>query len=477
MVLPRCILILTVFVSCNSSRIVTTKIPTTTFEADSSVLAEINKPLISYYDLSGLLYLTNNIERQKQIVFLNNSPKLIWCSSSYAVVYPGENIKVVIDKNGELIFQDKSNKSRNNELAYLHAFQAFYQKIKPQFPGRSRDYPIDSILSFEKRIKSEIPSYINRSYAFMDSLASAFDISDSFKMLSKLIFKNEQNAMLFELYSTYMVELKENNMFFQKLRDILPIYNNKTNQQEIDLSAVYYLSTLADNIMKVRINQINSEDEIREAIDTINNNFKNLSRDFILTKLLYEVFYKKIPMSNNNMRYYRLSCKSRDYKQIVENLYTDRQRFLRKSKTKKNNRLIALSDFKVYTLDEIIRQQRTKLILIDIWASWCIPCIEQMPYSKKLKEQFINDKITHIYISIDKQMLRWRQKNEDIGIDPNYSFMFENFDNQSFLKGDEIEMIPRYILIDQNGKIITANAPSPDNPELKKLIEKNLKDL
>lgn len=472
----RYILILSIFISCRSSRVVNSIIPPTTFEADSSLFVEINNPKIAYYDLSGIIYLTNSLERYKQVSFLTNKPKLVWCGASYSVVNPGENIKILIDQNKELIFQSKDDKNRTNELAFLHNFQIFYQKIKPQFPGRSRRYSIDTILLFEQKVKSEIPSYINRSHIFLDSLAIVYNISDSFKTLCNSIFKNEQYAMLYDVYNTYKEELKENNLYLQKLKEILPLYNNVTDRQEIDVSEVNYLVSFADNIMRTKINDIQNKGEIKEAIDTINNYFKNLSRDFLLSKLLYHAIYKKIQISKSDIKYYRQSCKDADYKKIIDKLYTDRKKYDGKSKEKKDNRLIALYDLEIYSLDEIINQQKGKLILIDLWASWCVPCLEQIPYSEMLKHQFSNEKICFLYLSTDRQMLQWQHKNKDIGIDPNFSYLFENFSNQSFLKKNNVETVPRYILLDQKGKIINADAPRPSDPELKKLIKDNLKD-
>jgi thiol-disulfide isomerase/thioredoxin len=42
-----------------------------------------------------------------------------------------------------------------------------------------------------------------------------------------------------------------------------------------------------------------------------------------------------------------------------------------------------------------------KLFLIDFWASWCAPCREAMPSSKKLKEEFKNKEITRCALIIE----------------------------------------------------------------------------
>jgi len=136
--------------------------------------------------------------------------------------------------------------------------------------------------------------------------------------------------------------------------------------------------------------------------------------------------------------------------------------------------MIAISNSKIYTLEEIINNQKGKLILIDLWASWCAPCIAQMPKLKILQQQFPKDKITFLFLSTDRDRIQWQQKSTDIGIDSNYSFVFENYKNRSFIIKNKVETIPRYILLDQDGQIINGSAPKPESPELKKLIEAHL---
>ncbi len=470
----RCLLLLTIFASCRSLRITESAVPVTIFEADSSLLNRIEAPLFTYNDLSGIVPLAFIMELNKEISFLIHKPTLVRCFSSYGIVNPGESIRIKTDQNGEIIFQSKNNGQRTKELAFQHVFQILDQEISPEFPGRSRNYSIDTILAFEQKIKSQIPSYIVRSHSLFDSLAIAYKISDTCKMLSNSILKNRQYTMLYYFYNVYKKELEANNLYTQKLREMLPIYNSITNQKEIDFDGEYYLNSLADNLMRIKIVNIKSEAEIKEAIDSINNNFNNLSRDFLLSKLMYHVIYKRIPLSRNDMEYYRNSCIDNNYKKIVNTVYGERRKYAKKSKIKRDNRLIALSDLKIYTFDKTIAQYKGKLVLIDFWASWCAPCLEQIPLNEKLKQQFSNREIVFLYLSMDREILKWKQKSTNIGIDSKYSYLFENFTKQSFLKDNNVETIPRYILIGQNGKIINADAPHPDDPALKKLIEDHM---
>lgn len=55
-----------------------------------------------------------------------------------------------------------------------------------------------------------------------------------------------------------------------------------------------------------------------------------------------------------------------------------------------------------------IAQLKGKLILVDFWASWCIPCREGMPYIRKAVERY-GDRLTVCLISMDKQHDAWKK--------------------------------------------------------------------
>jgi len=470
----RLLLILTIFTSCSALNINNTQKTTTLFEADRSLLNEIENPLLAYYDLSGLQYFTSSLDSKKKILFLDNNPILIRCGSAFTLVYPGDDICLRISQNSEILFEARNNEKRNNELVFLNNFQNQNLKIKPFFQGRNKDYPIDTILLFEKDLKASLPIYINRSQKMLDSLAKHYCISDSFKTMAYSILKNEQNAILHYFYKTYEKELNENNLYQPKIREILPLFNQIVNKQEIYYGAVNRLISLSNILMKIKIQDIKSEAEFTSAVNDITDNFSNLSKDFLLTKLLNHIVTKRIYISKKSIRYYKKKCDDIGYEKIGTKLLTERNSFNNLSKKKKDNRMIAISNSKIYTLEEIINNQKGKLILIDLWASWCAPCIAQMPKLKILQQQFPKDKITFLFLSTDRDRIQWQQKSTDIGIDSNYSFVFENYKNRSFIIKNKVETIPRYILLDQDGQIINGSAPKPESPELKKLIEAHL---
>lgn len=475
MIYIRCFLLLFLFSSCRVTRVFENRSTPTTFEGDSLFFEGIGEEDIGYNVLSDIFYLGANIKPNQQTTVFINHPTIFVEGSNHFIVYPGEHIIISIGEKGQTIFKTANSEQRNREFLFHSAFQTLEYKIRPQFPYRTRDYPVDSVLKFEEKVKSEIPAYIVKMNALFDSLAIIYRIGDEYKKLVQNVKDNRRYSMLHYLYFVYSDVLKENNLYQQKQRELLPQFDRIKERDKLYLGASYYVESIGEALMQSRINKVKTDEELKEAIDTVNTNFHALSRDFLLTKLVYTALYRRVPISKRTMRYYYRSCKDPAYQSVVRKLAAEQKDYARQAKAKKDNRLISLADDKVYTLEEVIAKQKGKLILLDIWAAgWCMPCLEQYPYMDKLKQQFAGEKISFIYLSLDRHRLAWKIRNEELGVDPNYSYIFENFDNQSFLKNNNVEAIPRYILIDQNGKIINADAPAPDTLELDKLIRKHL---
>lgn len=118
---------------------------------------------------------------------------------------------------------------------------------------------------------------------------------------------------------------------------------------------------------------------------------------------------------------------------------------------------------------------RGKILYIDFWASWCVPCIKEFPNSKALQEHYKDSpELVFLYISLDDEKEMWEaglEKHQPVGD----HYWIPGF-KQEVPEYFDINSIPRYVLIDQQGKIIRSAAPRPGKPELKTLIDAALKN-
>jgi thiol-disulfide isomerase/thioredoxin len=109
-----------------------------------------------------------------------------------------------------------------------------------------------------------------------------------------------------------------------------------------------------------------------------------------------------------------------------------------------------------------------KYVYIDVWATWCGPCLREIPSLKEIEKEFSSKNIQFISISIDepKDYDKWKAmvtEKELVGI----QLMADNNWKSKFVEEYAILGIPRFILIDPQGNIVSADVPRPSDPELR----------
>lgn len=109
-----------------------------------------------------------------------------------------------------------------------------------------------------------------------------------------------------------------------------------------------------------------------------------------------------------------------------------------------------------------------KYLYIDVWATWCGPCRQEIPHLKKLEAQFHGKNIHFVSISLDARRKDWANmvEKEQLG-----GIQLLGGPEAQIARDYKITGIPRFLLFDPEGKLIDNNMTRPSDPETAKRLE------
>lgn len=166
------------------------------------------------------------------------------------------------------------------------------------------------------------------------------------------------------------------------------------------------------------------------------------------------------------------------------NLYPDARNWLKRTKYYKDNQVeidsqieapnneafknvlseleIVDVNFKQSSITEIVKENPSQYYLIDLWATWCAPCINGM---KLMDRMDIPNNIKVISLNTDykKDKELWQTKSQELDLDINYMIV-DKEDNKEFYKFINMKSIPRYLLIDSKLNLIDMAFYQPHEP-------------
>ncbi len=117
------------------------------------------------------------------------------------------------------------------------------------------------------------------------------------------------------------------------------------------------------------------------------------------------------------------------------------------------------------------KSTENKLVIINLWATWCKPCISEIPELNKLVKEFQeNEQVIFLALATDdsEKLKEFLTKRE---------FIFIHLDNSNKVYFDKgiLKAYPRTLVYDKNGKLIekyTGQLTGQNLDEIRKLIEK-----
>lgn len=151
----------------------------------------------------------------------------------------------------------------------------------------------------------------------------------------------------------------------------------------------------------------------------------------------------------------------------------------RKQSLHLNNEMPIFS-FKTNTQQEmdLTSFRSKKYVLICFWASWCGPCVKNIPFLKEIEAAYRDKGLQVISVSVDDDSTKWLKAVEKYGMPWLQTCDLPDYITSGRISTSyEIHFVPQYFLIDKEGKLIYQDTYSNEDDQhskLKKLLHEEL---
>jgi thiol-disulfide isomerase/thioredoxin len=297
-----------------------------------------------------------------------------------------------------------------------------------------------------------------RRLLILKSLSDSSKISINFKTVAE----QELKAMYVARMCTPLSFVRKKNIntdYFEKLNTL------KFNDSSFAVMCKDYIQAGAlytyyiHNNLNINEPYSNLSNEIKSILE----NYTGIIRDKLLAWQIQDYIGKNYTLFDSCYQVFLNECKDLSLKNATINKVNS---FDLKNKISNS---IKFEDIVIGTKIRNVSNVKSSILskfqdsvptLIDCWATWCIPCRDQMPFMHTFEKKYKN-KLNVVYLSFDKDEVKWKsyQKKNNLGVN---QYIIDNDFSSAFSEYFDIQEIPRYILISKGGvKVLNARMPLP----------------
>lgn len=244
----------------------------------------------------------------------------------------------------------------------------------------------------------------------------------------------------------------------------------------------YYLRTLDDYLGAYRLGYL-EENEYLDPDLTIGEQFLEYDRllwkDLAGEALEYAIagvlsyrarMGKNEPILFDLFQKYRNDLPNSPYLKLFEKAVQPISDFMSEESVKLPHGMVNLSDQDINTVEELLDLFPGKVVFMDVWATWCSPCLFEFRQKRGLEEFAEGKEIVLLFISVDDtdREERWRKIITDHDLKgyhlmASYSLRDELIN--TFGDGSNLAL-PHYMIYDKSGNLANGNAEQPSRNHL-----------
>lgn len=393
-------------------------------------------------------------------------------------IEPGYSDTVFID------FEDYSKLSFAGDHAEANMFLNSLERIPAfhAFGGKDEKYQKDSVA---QRVYDQVMGLNEKEMMELDGLKVKDKISESYAkaiaMESEMHWKSVFASATWHHYY-YKEELKRNSPYNDEWKELYLKMFEETDFNNQDYLVSNYYRTLSEDYVKLypeikgireEIDTTQSkEDQSRQwhsqRINLIKEGFEGDNKELMWSFYLFEAAiqrqYQKVLLES----YLELKEEypQTPYDVVLKQVIDPIREYHSKLENQMSDKIILIENASKFTTwQEMVEPYKGELLYVDLWATWCGPCKEEFEYKEGLYEFLENKPVKILYVSSDKDALdkKWKEMVNFYGLEG----VNMRISQELFWKiwkedlGENIAAIPRYLIIDQEGKMVEKDAARP----------------
>ena len=471
------------------------------FSPHINIKIKIYEPILGYYNMAFYSmqkpnnYIVNDLDsfyfksKTDSAVTIRcyiTDAKDIFITKSEIVLFPNDSVHLNIDLDKDIrksITYTGSNAAGQklfNDINYDPVFK--YQKVTDRLHVLSPDNKV----SFTKDIDACIQNWTTK----FDTLNKEKKISGAFYDYIQVVFaqllydiviekllgnykrkevftKQERDNIISYFYSRYPVSNNYSKSIFNSYFYILQYYNflayKKLNIESIDslMKTAYHLI----NGKQVRINNFCSQFVYIEN--------KQVQEDLWANNILLLLKSgSPEPIEESIAQFKEIFPESR-WNSVIAEIYTAFKGIDKIEYSLQIPVHYIDSSKTIETLNSLLAEMpENKPVFVDLWASWCGPCITAFQFNKQLDSFFLNNNIERLYISLDNKENKqiWKKAIDRYALGGYHIIasqsLLEDIRRVYLIPVNGPVSIPRYMLISKGKKIIKTELISPINTDL-----------
>lgn len=417
----------------------------------------IRKPTLFYYIIDPT---TNNFRSLlvlpgDSIVLSNNAEKVNYSTSYPDYIENMINIPPLFYQYNPLLIKQFNINGAGFSLDFI---ETNFEKNQKKIHNTQLNNNLKCILDhLNQLIRFQLISCVDQTTV----TASEFTVLDSLNkdMIKDMVMIGSINTSVEEGICKYLIQ---SSYYNKNKKPITDFWTEVNEVSEHVSSSSYYYSYLLALTQTYFVYDFQELGRVNKKLKKISNPNSAIKAVMLLSDILLKT------TSDFNQA-----------KMELRNFENGKYMYLFENENKANHETRNLIQIKATTLIDNKRSSKSfktlfqddvSLYVIDFWASWCPPCISDYPYLKRVQDQLKQQPVKFISISLDEKVafVNWVKALKKLGAynQPN-QFILENAKESPLKHFFRISSIPRYVVIDGNGNILSEEFFRPSDPRFK----------